>query len=162
MAAKTNELKVTLPSDLEIQLVREFDAPARLVFEASTKPEYVKQWWGPHGTSLSVCEIDFRVGGEWRYVVRSQDGSEAPFRGVYREIVPAERVSYTWIYDVPPFDQFEAIETVVLEERDGRTIATTTVLHQTKEARDGHVQSGMERGAAETLDRLEELLTKMI
>jgi len=162
MAAKTNELKVTLPSDLEIQLVREFDAPARLVFEASTKPEYVKQWWGPHGTSLSVCEIDFRVGGEWRYVVRSQDGSEAPFRGVYREIVPTERVSYTWIYDVPPFDQFEAIETVVLEERDGRTIATTTVVHQTKQARDGHVQSGMERGAAETLDRLEELLTKMI
>lgn len=162
MAAKTNELKVTLPSDLEIQLVREFDAPARLVFEASTKPEYVKQWWGPHGTSLSVCEIDFRVGGEWRYVVRNQDGSEAPFRGVYREIVAPERVSYSWIYDVPPFNQFEAIETVVLEERDGRTIATTTVVHQTKEARDGHVQSGMERGAAETLDRLEALLAKMV
>jgi uncharacterized protein YndB with AHSA1/START domain len=161
MAAKTNELKVTLPSDLEIQLVREFEAPARLVFEASTKPEYVKQWWGPHGTSLSVCEIDFRVGGEWRYVVRNQDGSEAPFRGVYREIVAPKRVSYTWIYDVPPFDQFEAIETVVLEERGGRTIATTTVLHQTKEARDGHVQSGMERGARETLDRLEALLAKM-
>jgi uncharacterized protein YndB with AHSA1/START domain len=161
MAAKTNELKVTLPSDLEIQLVREFDAPARLVFEASTKPEYVKQWWGPHGTSLSVCEIDFRVGGEWRYVVRNEDGSEAQFRGVYREIVAPERVSYTWIFDVPPFDQFEAIETVVLEERDGRTIATTTVRHQTKEARDGHVQSGMERGAGETLDRLEALLAKM-
>jgi uncharacterized protein YndB with AHSA1/START domain len=101
------------------------------------------------------------VGGEWRYVVRSQDGSEAPFRGVYREIVAPERLSYTWIYDVPPFNQFEAIETVVLEERDGRTIATTTVLHQTKEARDGHVQSGMERGAVETLDRLEALLVKM-
>ena len=160
MAAKTNELKVTLPSDLEIQLVREFDAPAELVFEASTKPEYVKQWWGPHGTSLAVCEIDLRVGGEWRYVIRNEDGSEAPFRGVYREIDPPTRVSYTWIYDVPPFNEFEAIETVVLEERDGRTIATTTVLHQNKEARDGHVQSGMERGAAETLDRLEDLLKK--
>jgi uncharacterized protein YndB with AHSA1/START domain len=162
MAAKTNELKVTLPSDLEIQLVREFDAPTRLVFEASHKPEYVKQWWGPHGTSLPVCEIDFRVGGEWRYVIRNEDGSEASFRGVFREIEPPHRVSYTWIYDVPPFNQFEAIETVVLEEREGRTIATTTVVHQTKEARDGHVQSGMERGAAETLDRLEELLAKLV
>src|SRR6266568_2242655 len=126
MAAKINELKVTLPSDLEIQLVREFDAPRQLVFEASTKPEYVKQWWGPHGTSLSVCEIDFRVGGEWRYVIRNADGNEAPFRGVYREIVPPERLSYTWVYDVAPFNESEAIETVVLEERDGRTIATTT------------------------------------
>jgi uncharacterized protein YndB with AHSA1/START domain len=161
MAAKTNELKVTLPSDTEIQLVREFDVPAALVFEASTKPEYVKQWWGPHGTSLAVCEIDLRVGGEWRYVIRNADGSEDPFRGVYREIDPPTRVSYTWIYDVPPFNEFEAIETVVLEERDGRTIATTTVLHHNKEARDGHVQSGMERGASETLDRLEELLRKM-
>jgi uncharacterized protein YndB with AHSA1/START domain len=162
MAAKTNELKVTLPSDLEIQLVREFDAPAALVFEASTKPEYVKQWWGPRGTSLAVCEIDLRVGGAWRYVIRNEDGSEDPFRGVYREIDAPTRVSYTWIYDVAPFNQFEAIETVVLEERDGRTIATTTVLHQTKEARDGHVQSGMERGASETLDRLEALLQKMV
>ena len=90
-----------------------------------------------------------------------EDGSEAPFPGVFREIDPPNRVSYTWIYDVPPFNQFEAIETVVLEERDGRTIATTTVLHQSKEARDGHVQSGMERGAAETLDRLEDLLKRM-
>jgi len=161
MAAKTNELKVTLPSDLEIRLVREFDAPAALVFEASTKPEYVKQWWGPHGTTMLVCEIDLRVGGAWRYVLRNEDGREAAFKGVYREISPPERMSYTWIFDVPPFDQFEAIETVVLEERDGRTIATTTVRHQSKEARDGHVQSGMERGAAETLDRLEDLLRRM-
>ena len=162
MAAKTNELKVTLPSDREIQLVREFDAPAALVFEASTKPEYVKQWWGPHGTTMTVCEIDLRVGGAWRYVLRNEDGREAAFKGVYREISPPGRISYTWIFDVPPFDQFEAIETVVLEEVDGRTIATTTVRHQSKEARDGHVESGMERGAAETLDRLEALLQRML
>jgi uncharacterized protein YndB with AHSA1/START domain len=162
MAAKTNELKVTLPSDREIQLVREFDAPPQLVFEACTKPEYVKQWWGPHGTSLSVCEIDLRVGGAWRYVVRNPDGSEHPFTGVYREITPTERLSYTWIYDVAPMNEHEAIETMVLEERDGRTIATTTMVHPTKEARDGHINAGMEHGAGETLDRLEALLATMV
>jgi uncharacterized protein YndB with AHSA1/START domain len=158
MAGKTNALTVTLPSDTEIVLVREFDAPRDLVFEACTKPEYVSQWWGPRGSSLTVCEIDFRIGGEWHYVNKMPDGSEHPFRGVFREILAPERLSYTWIYDVAPFNQFEAIETMVLEEIDGRTLATTTVKHETKEARDGHVNSGMEGGAAETLDRLEELL----
>jgi uncharacterized protein YndB with AHSA1/START domain len=161
MAEKTSALKVTLPSDHEIVLTREFDAPARLIFEASTKPEYVRQWWGPRGTELTVCEIDLRVGGAWRYVSRGPDGVEHPFKGVYREIDPPTRLSYTWIYDVQPFNQYEAIETVVLEEKGGRTKATTTVLHESKEARDGHVNSGMERGAAETLDRLAELLSKM-
>ena len=89
------------------------------------------------------------------------DGSEHPFRGVYREIKPVERLSYTWIYDVAPFNQHVAIETVELEERDGRTYSVTTVQHESKEARDGHVNSGMEGGATETLDRLEELLATM-
>ena len=161
MAAKTNALKVTLPTDTTIRLEREFNAPRHVVFEAMTKPEYVQQWWGPHGTTLTTCEIDLRVGGEWRYVTKDTDGSEQPFRGVYREIEPVERLSYTWIYDVAPFNQYEAIETVELEERDGRTFAVTTSEHKTKEARDGHVNSGMEKGAAETLDRLEALLATM-
>jgi len=161
MAAKTNALKVTLPTDTTIKLEREFNAPRHLVFEAMTKPEYVRQWWGPRGSSLSSCEIDLRVGGEWRYVNKMPDGSEHPFRGVYREIKPVERLSYTWIYDVAPFNQNVAIETVELEERDGRTYSVTTVQHESKEARDGHVNSGMEGGATETLDRLEELLATM-
>src|SRR5260221_3589705 len=161
MAARTHELKVTLPSDREIVLVREFDAPRHLVFEAWTKPEYVKQWWGPRGSTLSVCEIDLRIGGAWRFVNQMPDGTEHPFRGVYREIAPPGRLSYTWIYDVAPFNEHEAIETSALEERDGRTVVTTTMVHETKEARDGHVNAGMERGAAETMDRLEELLTRM-
>jgi uncharacterized protein YndB with AHSA1/START domain len=160
MAAKTNELKVTLVGDRTIRLEREFDAPPALVFEAMTKPQYVKQWWGPHGTTLSSCEIDLRVGGEWRYVVKGDDGSEAPFRGVYREITPVERLSYTWIYDVAPFNENVAIETVELEERDGRTIAVTTMEHPSKEARDGHANA-MQPGVTETLDRLEALLATL-
>ena len=161
MAAKTNQLVVTLPSDTEILLVREFAAPRRLVWEAMTKPELVKQWWGPRGSELSVCEIDLRVGGTWRFVSRGDDGVEHPFTGVYKEISPTERIVQTWIYDVAPFNEFESVETANLEEVDGRTTLRTHVQHATKEARDGHVNSGMERGAGETMDRLEELLAKM-
>jgi uncharacterized protein YndB with AHSA1/START domain len=155
MEMTKNELRVTLPSDTEILLEREFDAPRELVWEACTKPEYVKQWWGPRGYTLPSCEIDLRVGGEWRYLSRGEDGSEFLFRGVYREITPDERLSYTWIFDVPPFNENVAIETVELEERDGRTYARTTM-----ETRDGHAQS-MGDGAAQTMDRLEELLATL-
>jgi len=161
MAAKTNSLKVTLPSDTEILLTREFDAPRKLVFEAMSKPEHIKQWWGPRDQELIKCDMDFRVGGAWNFVSRGPDGIEHPFKGVYREIAPPERIVQTWVYDVPPINEFESIETMTLEERDGRTYFTTLVKHQTKEARDGHVNSGMEGGAAESFDRLEELLAKM-
>ena len=161
MAAKTNALKVTLPSDTEILLTREFDAPRHLVFEALTKPEYVAQWWGPHGSELLVNESDFRPGGTWRRIQRMPDGSEHPFKGTYREIDPPARLVWTFIYDVPPFDQMESVETATLEERDGRTILTALVRHQTKQARDGHLQSGMEKGAGESYDRLAEVIAKM-
>ncbi|HJT37792.1 MAG TPA: SRPBCC domain-containing protein, partial [Actinomycetota bacterium] len=153
MAAKTkNELKVSLPDDTTILLEREFDAPRRLVWEAMTKPEYMSQWWGPRGTTLPVCEIDLRVGGEWRFLIRNPDGSEHPFRGEYREIEPVELLSYTWTYDVAPFNEQIAIETVRFEERDGRTYARTTMEWPTKEARDGHANA-MQDGAAQTMDR---------
>jgi uncharacterized protein YndB with AHSA1/START domain len=161
MAPKTkNELKVSLPDDTTILLEREFDAPRRLVWEAMTKPEYMRQWWGPRGTTLPVCEIDLRVGGEWRFLIRNPDGSEHPFRGEYREIEPVERLSYTWMYDVAPFNEHVAIETVRFEERDGRTYARTTMVWPTKEARDGHANA-MQDGAAQTMDRLEELLATL-
>ena len=161
MAAKANTpLRVSLPSDTEIQLVREFDAPRRLVWKAMADPELVKQWWGPHGTTLTVEEMDFRVGGRWSFVSR-MEGADHPFKGVYREIAEPERVVQTWRYDVPPFDQYESLEAMTLTERDGRTTLTTLVKHETKEARDGHIESGMEGGAAETFDRLEALLATL-
>ena len=161
MAAKTkNELKVTLQGDTTILLEREFDAPRHLVWEAMTKPEHVKQWWGPRGYTMPSCEIDLRVGGEWRYLSRDTEGSEYLFRGEYREITPVERLSYTWIFDLPPFNETVAIETVELEERGGRTYARTTMEWPSKEARDGHAQS-MGDGAAQTMDRLEELLATL-
>jgi uncharacterized protein YndB with AHSA1/START domain len=152
---------VTLPSDREIVLTREFDAPRRLVFEAMTKPEYIRQWWGPRGTSLAVCEMDLRPAGSWRFVTRAADGTEHPFKGEYLQIVPPERIVQTFVYDVAPFSDFEAVETMVLHERDGRTMLTSTVVHQSTEARDAHLQSGMEQGASETFDRLAELLASM-
>lgn len=161
MAAKTNALKVTLPSDTEILLTRHFDAPRELVWMAMTNPEYVKQWWGPRNTALTVCEIDFRPGGSWRFVERGADGVEHPFRGGYREIVAPERIVQTFIYDVAPFNEHVAVENMTLSEKDGRTTLTNLMRHDSKEARDGHVNSGMERGAAETMDRLEELLAKL-
>jgi len=161
MAAKTNALKVTLPSDREIKLTREFDAPRHLVFEAMSKPEYIRKWWGPRGTELTTCDMDFRSGGRWRFVSRGPDGIEHPFKGVYREVSPPDRIVWTFTYDVPPINEHEAVETVTFEERDGRTFLTVVSLHDSKESRDAHVQSGMEKGAGETYDRLEELLAKM-
>jgi uncharacterized protein YndB with AHSA1/START domain len=158
---KRNALTVTLPSDREIVLTRAFDAPRRLVFEACTKPEHVRRWWGLHGTTMTVCEMDFRPGGAWRFVLRGPDGQEHPFKGEYREIVPPERVVSTFVYDVEFIRDFEAVETMTLDEQDGRTTLQVRVLHKTKESRDGQLRSGMEAGAAQTYDRLAELLKTM-
>jgi uncharacterized protein YndB with AHSA1/START domain len=159
--AKSPALTVTLPSDREILLTRTFDAPRRLVFEACTRPEHVARWWGPHGSKLIVCEMDFRPGGSWRFVLRTPDGRESPFKGVYREVVPPERVVTTFIYDVEFIRDFPAIETITFEEHDGRTTLRVNVLHLSKEARDGHVGSGMEVGAGQSYDRLAEFLKTM-
>jgi uncharacterized protein YndB with AHSA1/START domain len=161
MAAKTNQLTVTLPSDTEILLTREFEAPRELVWKAMTTPELIKQWWGWRTSRLVVCEIDLRVGGAWRYVSRAEDGTDHPFKGVFKEIVAPERIAQTWCYDVPPINEKESLETMTLIEKDGRTIMTTLVKHENKVNRDGHIHSGMEKGAGETMDRLEELLAKM-
>jgi uncharacterized protein YndB with AHSA1/START domain len=148
-----------LPSDLEIRMTRGFDAPARLVFEAFTKPEYMKRWWGPRCVPLHICEIDFRVGGAFRLVGRGPDNIDHAFHGIYREIVRPERLVFTQIYE--PYPDDEALVTVTLAERDGVTLLTCTILHASKEARDGHVQSGMKDGAAESYDRLAELVASL-
>lgn len=156
-----SKLKVDLPSDLEIRITRTLEAPRQLVWEAMTTPEHVKQWWGLRGSTLEIKEMDLRPGGTWRFISRNADGAEHPFAGTYREIVPPERIVQTFIYDVPPINQFESVETMTLREENGHTIVTVISRHGSKEARDGMLQSGMEKGAAETYDRLEELLAKL-
>jgi uncharacterized protein YndB with AHSA1/START domain len=155
---KQSTLRVTLPSDLEILMTRVFNAPRSLVFEALSKPEHVARWWGPRNTSLSVCEIDFRVGGAWRYVLQTPNGPSPAFKGVFLEITPPHRIVSTEIFDEPKFGSPEWTTTVTLEEHEGKTTLTSRVLHKSVENRNGHLNSGMEPGATETFDRLAELL----
>jgi len=152
----TGSLQVTTPSEREIVLTRVFDAPRRLVFEAFTKPELLKRWFGPRGWSLAVCEVDLRVGGGFRFVLRGPDGKEMGMRGVYREIAAPERSVH-----MESFDDFpgESQVTAVFVEQGGRTTLTATVIYPSQEIRDAVIQSGMEHGAAETYDKLAELLT---
>lgn len=154
----TGTLKVTLPSDREVMMTRVFDAPRHLVFDALTKPELLKRWFGPRGHSLIVCEVDLRVGGAWRYVLRTPDGREMGMGGLYREIVPAERTVHTEAFDDYPG---ESIVTTVLTEHQGKTTLTGTVLCESQEIRDAVLGTGMEHGAAETYDRLAELLPSL-
>jgi uncharacterized protein YndB with AHSA1/START domain len=138
---------------------RIFDAPPQLVFEAWTRPEHVSRWYGFRDSTLSECRIDLRPGGEWRFVIRMPDGTDHGFGGVYREVVPPERLVYTFRYDGYP--DAEAIETVTFQDQKGKTLLTSTLLHKSVENRDGHVASGMESGATESLDRLAELLASL-
>ncbi len=161
LARNQNCMTMVLPSDREIVLTRVFDAPRRLVFEAWTKPEHVRRWYGCGGYSLQVCEIDLRVGGAWRYALRAPDGITHTLQGTYREIVPPSRLVYTEQYVTPGFTSGEAIVTVLFAEHDGMTTLTSSILHASKENRDRHVGSGMESGAGETLDRLAEHLATM-
>jgi uncharacterized protein YndB with AHSA1/START domain len=151
----TGTLKVTTPSDREVTMTRVFDAPRHLVWDAMTRPELLKRWFGPHGWSLVVCDVDFRVGGAWRFVLEGPDGRSMGMSGEYREIVPIERTVHTEAFDEYPGD---SVVTIVLTEDDGRTTLTGTVLYESQEVRDAVIESGMEHGAAETYDRLAELL----
>jgi uncharacterized protein YndB with AHSA1/START domain len=157
----TGTLKVTTPSDREIVLTRVFDAPRKLVFDALTTPELVKRWLlGPPGWSMPVCEINLRVGGAYRYLWRNVDGSEMGMRGVYREVVPPERLVCTESFDIPWYPG-EAVGTTVLVEQGGRTTMTVTMRYDSRETRDGILKSNMEKGVAASYDRLAELLASM-
>ena len=156
-AANSDTFKVTTPSDREITLTRLFDAPRSLVFQAVTKPEHVRQWWGilDDGYSVPVCEIDLRVGGKWRYVARGPQGEGPEFYGEYREIVPPERIVSTEIY--APFPDAGSVVTMILTEEGGKTRLTVTALYPSRDVRDIVLQTGMERGAALSYDRLEDV-----
>ncbi len=157
MAASGNKLSVETPSDREIVLTRMFDAPRELVFEAHTSCEHMSNWWGPRKYEVASCDIDFRPGGTWRMVHRSLDGKEEHgFRGEFREIVPPEKIVWTFEYEGWPGQI--SVETLTLEEVDGKTKLTATAVYDSKEARDQMMESGMEEGAAETYERLDEYL----
>lgn len=148
-------LTLTTPTDREIVMTRVFDAPRKLVFEALTKPELLKLWYGPHGWSLEVCEIDLQVSRAWRFVLRGSDGTEMGMRGGYREVVPPERTVYTWMFDGFPG---ESLVTNVLVEQGGQTTLTCTILYPSPAGRDAVMNDGMENTVAESYDRLAALL----
>jgi len=154
----TGTLKVATPTDREIVLTRVFDAPRKLVFEAFTKPELLKRWYGPRGWSLATCEVDLKVGGGFRFVLRGPDGKQMGMRGVYREITPPERSVHMESFDDYPG---ESQVTAIFVEQGGKTTLIATVLCASQEVRDAVIKSGMEHGAAETYDRLAELLPSL-
>ena len=151
--------EVTLPADNQILIKREFDAPAELVYKAYTTPELVKQWWHANRGEMTVCDIDLRVGGSWRFVMEAPNFGEVAFHGEYREIVPNERLVSTEVFE--PFPDSPALDTLELTEQDGRTLLELLVEHQTKQARDAHVESGMEDGLQDALDLLERVAVEL-
>jgi uncharacterized protein YndB with AHSA1/START domain len=153
----TGTLKVETRGDREIVMTRIFDAPRDLVFKALTTPALLKRWFGPHGWTLTECEVDLRVGGAWRFLSKGPDGRTMGMRGVYREIVPPERIEYTESFDEWA-EQGSAVITTTLVERDGRTTLTCVSLAPSREVRDAVLATGMEHGAAETYDRLADML----
>ena len=158
--ANKASFEVTTPSDNEVRMTRLFDAPRHLVFEAMSKPEHVKQWWGRlgEGYSVPVCEIDLRVGGAWRFVNRHPHG-EAAFHGEYREISPPGRMVHTEIFEA--FPDTVSVVTTELTEEGGKTRLTATVWYPSKEVRDMVIASGMARGAGISYDRLEDLVAEL-
>ena len=159
-AKQAKQATLTLPSDTEILIMREFDAPRALVFEAMSKPEHVRRWWGPRGTKMLTCEIDFRVGGKWRFVLGGVEGGrEDAFSGEYVEIAPPERVVFVERYE--PIPGSDHVVTSTLTERDGKTLLRAHIKYPNRESRDGHLMSGMEPGLQETYQRLDELLGEL-
>jgi uncharacterized protein YndB with AHSA1/START domain len=160
-AINSDTFQVTTPSDREVRLTRLFSAPRPLVFDAMTKPEHVREWWGRlgDGYSVPVCEIDLRPGGAWRFVNRHPKG-EAVFYGEYREITPPSRLVFTEIF--APFPESVSVVTSVFTEEGEKTRLTVTSLYPSPEVRDMVVGSGMARGASLSYDRLEELVATLL
>jgi uncharacterized protein YndB with AHSA1/START domain len=154
--ATARKATVTTPSDREIVTERVFDAPRDRVFAAFTDPELIPEWWGPRSTTTIVDQMDVRPGGAWRFVERSQDGTETGFRGTYREVTPPERIVQTWEWEGMPAHVI--VETTTFEDLGERTRVVNTSLFHTSEERDGMLASGMESGLNESYEQLDELM----
>jgi uncharacterized protein YndB with AHSA1/START domain len=150
---------VTTPTDREIHIVREFDAPRDRVFAVYTDPALIPECWGPRGTTTIVDVMDVRPGGQWRFVARNADGTETAFRGVYREVTEPERIVQTFEWEGMP--GHVSVETAEFEDLGDRTRVVTRSLFHTTEERDGMLGSGMEGGMNETYARLDELLERV-
>jgi uncharacterized protein YndB with AHSA1/START domain len=159
--ANSDTFKVSTPSDREIHMTRLFDAPRQLVFDAMTKPEHVRRWWGciSEGHSVTVCEIDLRVNGAWRFVHRGPEGEYPAFYGVYKEIDAPGRLVYTEIFE--PYPDGESLVTQVLTDEGGKTRLDITARYESLEVRDMVIKTGMEKGAAISYDRLEDLVIEL-
>jgi uncharacterized protein YndB with AHSA1/START domain len=152
----TSALQVTTPTDLELVITRQVDAPRRLVFEAWTNPTHVPRWMlGPPGWTMPVCEIDLRVGGAWHFIWRNAEGGELEMRGIYKEIIPPERLVSIESWGGPwP----ETLNTLILSEEDGKTTVRLKILYPSKEAREAAMKTGMADGMAATFAKLDEFL----
>jgi uncharacterized protein YndB with AHSA1/START domain len=163
-ATSSGRATVTLPTDEQILITREFDAPKHLVYKAWTTPELVKRWWHAKRGEVTIAEIDLRVGGRWRSVMVTDDGSEVAFHGEYREIVPNERIVSTEVYEgMPQGDGPEegTLNTATFAEADGRTTLTILVQAPSKEIRDAIIDSGMEAGMQDALELLEQVAVSL-
>lgn len=160
--AARNDTSLERISDREIVIARTFNGPARIVFDAWTRPEFVSRWWAPAsmGASMLSCEADVRVGGQYRYVLQPAKGGAFAFSGTYTEVTPHSRLVYTSIYE-PQSDAGQAVVTVTFDERDGKTHLVARELYPSKEVLDGALASGMERGLRVTLDQLDELVASL-
>ena len=153
--ASSGTAVVTLPTNTQILITRDFDAPRHLVYKAWTTPELIKRWWSGDRGEVTIAELDLRVGGEWRYVMTANGGFEVAFHGEYREIVPNERVVSTEIYEGAP--EGEAIVTLTFTEQAGRTTLAILMELPSQQTRDAVIDSGMEGGLQEALDHLEQV-----
>src|SRR5688572_9543710 len=153
---------LTLPSDTEILITRDFEAPKHLIYKAWTTPELVKRWWHANRGTCTSTEVDLRVGGKWRYVMVTDSGFEVAFHGEYREIVPNERIVSTEVYEgIPDAEAAAALNTMTLTEKNGRTTLKVLVKHPNQEGRDAHINSGMEAGLQDALDLLEQVAVSL-
>jgi uncharacterized protein YndB with AHSA1/START domain len=161
MAVGSRTATVTLPTDEQILITREFDAPRHLVFRAWTEPELVRRWWHAKRGEVTVCEIDLRVGGSYRYAMVARDGLEVAFHGRFREIVPSERIVSTETYEGVPDGVSEedatTVNTATFGEEDGRTRLTLLIEAANRASRDAIVASGMEDGLQDALDLAEDV-----
>ena len=157
-AATSGTATVTLPAEDQILITREFDAPKDLVYKAWTTPDLVKRWWSGHRGSVTSAEIDLRVGGRWRYVMITNDGHDVAFHGEFREIVPAERIVNTEVFEgAPGGDDNATVNTIAFIDLDGRTRLELLTQCPSKEVRDAIIDSGMEGGMQESMDKLEQV-----
>ena len=162
MQVNSQSARVTLPTDEQILVTREFDASKELVYKAWTTPELVKRWWSAKRGETTVADIDLRPGGKWRSAMVTDDGTEVAFHGEYQDVVPNERIVSTEVYEgIPDGEASATLNTVTFEERDGRTILTLLVEAPSKDVRDAIVASGMEDGLQDALDLLEELAVSL-